>query len=169
MTDQELAPAPPGRSADRARALGGELVEIHEWLRTELARIRDEIGSYIGGDTARPAALRAHCTAFCLALTRHHTSEDTTAFPALGEQFPELTTVLEELRQDHVLVADILRTLRRLLATLTADNAERVRGELAGLAAILESHFRWEERRLVNALNALDAPPTGEELFGAQA
>jgi hypothetical protein len=34
----------------------------------------------------------------------------------------------------------------------------RVRAELDGLAALLESHFGYEEKRLVSALNALEAP-----------
>ncbi|GAA4639615.1 hypothetical protein GCM10023196_101910 [Actinoallomurus vinaceus] len=165
MTGREQAPA--GGPADRARALGGQLIEIHQWLRAELARIREEIGAYAEGDMPRsPRMLRAHCTAFCAALTRHHTSEDATAFPALAAQFPELVPVLDDLRRDHLLVADILRRLQRLLTTLTADNVENVRRELDGLTAILESHFQWEERRLVNAVDALQVPEGGDELFG---
>ena len=46
-----------------------------------------------------------------------------------------------------------------------------VRAELVRirLTAILESHFQWEERRLVAALDALDTPPPAEELFGRAA
>ncbi|GAB3984406.1 hypothetical protein GCM10029978_094010 [Actinoallomurus acanthiterrae] len=163
----ESTPAHAGAPEDRARSLGGQLAEVHQWLRAELARLREEIAAYPGGDTVRsPAPLRVHCTAFCQALTRHHTSEDTTAFPALGERFPELIPVLEELRQDHQLVADILRRLQELLATLTPDNAVPVRRELDGLTAILESHFRWEERRLLDAFDALRTPEASEDLFG---
>ena len=131
-----------------------------------MARIRDQLDAYADGAAAPPTPLLAHCAAFCRALTRHHTSEDTRAFPTLGARFPELVPVLEQLRQDHVLVADILRRLRQLLATLTRSNTEPVRRELDGLAAILDSHFRWEERRLVDALDTLDAAPPAGELFG---
>ncbi|GAA4495357.1 hypothetical protein GCM10023191_035940 [Actinoallomurus oryzae] len=163
MTGDEQGPVSP----DRARALGRQLIEMHQWLRAELARLREEIAAYAGRGTPQPPVpLRAHCTAFCETLTRHHTSEDTTGFPALAEQFPELNPVLEELRQDHVLVADILRRLQRLLTTLSPDNAEPARRELDGLTAILESHFRWEERRLVDAFDALRPARAGEELFG---
>ncbi|MEV5753537.1 hemerythrin domain-containing protein [Actinoallomurus sp. NPDC052308] len=167
MTGDERVPAPEDGSGDRARALGGQLVEVHRWLRAELARLRDEVAGYAGGATPQaPAPLRAHCTAFCQALTRHHTGEDTTAFRVLGERFPELVPVLEELRRDHELVADILRRLQGLLTALTPDNTEQIGRELDGLAAILESHFQWEERRLVDAFDALQAQATSEELFG---
>ncbi|MEV5709754.1 hemerythrin domain-containing protein [Actinoallomurus sp. NPDC052274] len=167
MTGHERVPAPSSGPGDRARALGGQLVEVHRWLRTELARLRDEVAGYVGGAAPQaPAPLRAHCTAFCEALTRHHSSEDTTAFRVLGERFPEFVPVLEELRRDHELVADILRRLHGLLTTLTPDNAEQVGRELDGLTAILESHFRWEERRLVDAFDALQAQAASEELFG---
>jgi hemerythrin-like domain-containing protein len=170
MTGHGPGQAPLGGSGDRAQAFGGQLVEIHQWLRSELARVRQEISTYADSDTSQPPTpLRAHCTAFCRALTQHHTSEDTTAFPALGERFPELVPVLEQLRQDHLLVADILRRLQQLLTTVTPDNAEQVRHELDGLTAILESHFQWEERRLMDAFNALQTPGTSEELFGLPA
>ncbi|MCO5992085.1 hemerythrin domain-containing protein [Actinoallomurus rhizosphaericola] len=159
----EPTPPSPEPYGDRARALGRQLVEVHQWLRAELSRLRDEVADHTGG--AGPVPLQAHCAAFCEALTRHHTSEDTTAFQILGERFPELNPVLEELRRDHRLVADILRRLQHLLATLTPENAEHVGRELDGLTAILESHFQWEERRLVAAFDALQAP-AGEEFFG---
>ncbi|WP_433527204.1 hemerythrin domain-containing protein [Nocardia pseudovaccinii] len=149
--------------ANRARALGQELVAIHDWLRTELTRIRVNVAAYAAGSELRPTQLRAHCAA----LTRHHTGEDTAAFPALAGQFPELAPVLAELRTDHQLVADILRRLTELLDSIGPDNADTVRRELDGLAAILESHFRWEERRLVQAFDELEmGTRTGEELLG---
>ncbi|WP_406230639.1 hemerythrin domain-containing protein [Nocardia sp. NBC_01009] len=166
MPDNTPAPA-TNRSVDRVRALGRELTEVHQDLRTELRRVRIEFDRYLAGDEVPPMRLRTHCTAFCAALTRHHTSEDTTAFPALGNQFPELAPVLAELSADHHLVADILRRLQQLLAEVGPDNADTAKRELDGLAAILESHFQWEERRLVEAFDALEiAASTGEQLFG---
>jgi len=155
--------------ANRARALGRELVAVHHWLRTELTRIRADVTAYAAGSDLRPTQLRAHCTAFCAALTRHHTSEDAAGFPALAEQFPELAPVLAQLGADHELVADILRRLTELLDSVEPDNADTVRRELDGLAAILESHFQWEERRLVRAFDELETGTrTSEELLGAE-
>jgi hypothetical protein len=65
--------------------------------------------------------LQAHCLAFCAAITRHHTSEDATAFPALGARSPELAPVLEALSQDHRLVEDIALRLRELLGAVTPE------------------------------------------------
>ncbi|MFL6056536.1 MAG: hemerythrin domain-containing protein [Actinoallomurus sp.] len=95
-------------------------------------------------------------------MTRHHTGEDDHAFAHLAEPFPELRPVLAELRRDHEIVAGIMRDLQDLLGGLRADldpaERQRVRAELDGLAALLESHFGYEERRLVSALNTLEVP-----------
>jgi hemerythrin-like domain-containing protein len=153
----------------RAAALGRELIEIHEWLRESLARLRDDLdspGSRLGtGTYAR--SIRAHCAGFCSALARHHTSEDQAAFPLLAAQVPELATVLAELQRDHRVVAEILPRVEALAGDFSPDNAQDVRSELDGLAAILESHFRWEERRIVDALNSLGSSSLNpERLFG---
>ncbi|MGO4615099.1 hemerythrin domain-containing protein [Nocardia sp. 2YAB30] len=70
------------------------------------------------------------------------------------------------MRADHGLVAEILRRLDDLLDSAQPD-AETAHRELDSLTAILESHFRWEERRLTKALNALaDSGGTSGELLG---
>jgi iron-sulfur cluster repair protein YtfE (RIC family) len=165
------APAGPG---ERLTAFGNELIEIHVWLRAELARLRADVGSYLDGRGDRPPDLKVHCLSFCSALTRHHAGEDAGAFPLLAKASPELRPVIAQLEDDHQMVRSILRALEQLLASITAEpgaaEAKRVRGELDGLAAILESHFAFEERRIVTALNAL--PPeagTTEGLLGISA
>ncbi|WP_157249764.1 hemerythrin domain-containing protein [Nonomuraea typhae] len=130
-------------------AFGTQLIEAHQWLREELARLREDLGA--GG---RPADLRAHCLAFCSALTRHHTGEDAVAFPALAERHPELRPVLAQLEEDHQLVADILRRI----SALDGSDPKAALAELDGLTAIMESHFAFEERKIVAALDALDLP-----------
>jgi hemerythrin-like domain-containing protein len=104
----------------RLTAFGNQLIEVHLWLREELARLREDVDSYLDGGE-RPRELRAHCLTFCSALSRHHTGEDDGAFPVLAEQFPELRPVLEELRRDHHMVAGILRRLEELLGSLGSD------------------------------------------------
>ncbi|WP_219470670.1 hemerythrin domain-containing protein [Nonomuraea rhizosphaerae] len=141
---------PPTPPDGRLTAFGNQLIEVHLWLREELARLRDN-------PAAGTRELRAHCLAFCAAVTRHHTGEDRTAFPALAGQFPELRPVLEELARDHEQVAAIMRDLGDVLDRPGGD-PERVRTEIDSLAALLESHFVYEEKRIVTALNALSAP-----------
>ncbi|MFB9905441.1 hemerythrin domain-containing protein [Allokutzneria oryzae] len=140
---------------ERLTAFSIELIDTHTWLREELARLRADIDAYLDGVGGRPRDLRAHCLTFCSALTRHHTGEDDHVFPALADEFPELRPTLEKLREDHHLVADILRRLEVLVAEADPADARRVRSELDGLAAILESHFGYEERRIASALDEL--------------
>jgi hypothetical protein len=82
----------------------------------------------------------------------------------LADRYPQLAPVLDKLREDHRLVSSLLRRLRELVGgtdpRIGADprHALRLRGELDGLRAILESHFGYEERTIAEALNELNAP-----------
>jgi hypothetical protein len=128
---------------DRITAYGRQLIEIHDRLRDSLDALRR------GAD----ADLGLHCLAFCAAVTEHHTGEDTGVFPALAREHPELRDVLAGLERDHQVIAGLLVRLREL-----AQQSDRaaIQLELDGLAALLEGHFTWEERRLVAALDAAD-------------
>src|SRR3954447_7015090 len=139
----------------RLTAFGNQLISVHLRLREELDRALDGLAA--GQPPTRE--LRAHCLAFCSALDRHHSEEDGGLFPALAESHPELREVLELLRRDHEVVAGMLRSVEAVLAGARAGPAEAAsaRGELEGLAAILTSHFGYEERRLVPVLNQLGA------------
>ncbi|MGH1563216.1 hemerythrin domain-containing protein [Mumia sp. DW29H23] len=158
--------------SDRSQALGAALVAVHDELRTHLDLLLDAFDDPAIEGTGRPLprSLRQHCLAFCAVVTRHHTSEDNTAFPALATAVPELAPVLAELAHDHTLVADLLGRIERLAtAAHGADTAAReaLRGEVEGLASVLESHLRWEERRIVEALGRLDgATLPAAEMFG---
>jgi Hemerythrin HHE cation binding domain len=152
--------APTGLN-DRLTAFGNQLVDMHIWLREELAGLSDDVDLYLEGGGGRPRELRAHCLTFCSALTAHHTGEDGGVFPLLADRIPELRPVLEELQRDHEIVAGILRRIEGVVGVVERnpgpDAARRVRAELGGLTALLESHFGYEERRLVSALNSLPA------------
>jgi hypothetical protein len=128
----------------RLTALGNQLTETHVRLLDALDALRD--------GAPPPRELADHCLAFCAAVTRHHTEEDTAVFPFLAARHPELRDVLDGLERDHRMVAGMLGRVAELARDLDADGA---RAELDGLAALLESHFTWEEKRLVAALNAV--------------
>lgn len=153
---------PDDAPGDRLAAFGNQLIDVHIWLREELARLQDDVDGYLAGDGERSRELQAHCLAFCSALTRHHTAEDDGVFPELARRFPELAPVLEQLAHDHHMVTGILGRLQDLVDGIgpapDAAEARRVRGELDGLVALVESHFTYEEKKLVAALNALDTP-----------
>ncbi len=153
--------------ADRLTAFGNQLVHVHLWLREELAALRSGLDDHLSGRAGRPRELRAHCLAFCTALTRHHTAEDGGVFPALAEAHPELRPVLDELAHDHLQVEELLVRLQTLLdglpdasaaEPLAPEAARRLSGELDGLIALVESHFTYEEKKLVAALNTLTTP-----------
>ncbi|MEU8182620.1 hemerythrin domain-containing protein [Micromonospora sp. NPDC049044] len=159
---------PSNSPAGRLAAVGNQMIEIHLWLSAELARLRATLDT--SGDVRASRDLRAHCLTFCTALGRHHTGEDTGAFELLAEQVPELRPVIANLITDHEVVAGILARVEALLTDDTAVPRPELRAELDGLAALLESHFRYEEKRLVGALNALTGRPgTTEELLGLTA
>ncbi|HWL97968.1 MAG TPA: hemerythrin domain-containing protein [Nocardioidaceae bacterium] len=123
----------------RLRAFSEELLNIHDDLRAQLAWLRE------GKDAVAGRSLAAHCLAFCAALSKHHTAEDSIAFPALAEQRPALRQVLEGMTQDHEMIASLLarvEAITHLLDDETPDEAvESLHGELDGLSTILESHF----------------------------
>ena len=144
----------PSRAA-RLSALGDELLRIHDSLRAELRRLQDGVH-----EPGRPLAV--HCLAFCAALTRHHTGEDGGAFPALAARSPELRPLLEKMAEDHAMISGIVARIEEVAAS--GDPA--LAGELDGLAAIMESHFAFEERRIRDALHELDG--SAVELLGAQ-
>jgi hemerythrin-like domain-containing protein len=125
----------------RFAAYGNQLILIHAKLRDLLDDLRDGVVPEVDFAT--------HCVAFCAAVTGHHTGEDETVFPLLAARHPELREFLAELRRDHQVLAGLLAGLPG-----AANRTEA----LDGLAAILETHFRGEEKRLVDVLNAVTAP-----------
>jgi hypothetical protein len=125
---------------DRLIAFGNQLVDSHIRLRELLAGLRD--GTYTGID------LRTHCLTFCSVLTKHHEAEDDSGFPVLAQHYPELRPVLDELGRDHRQLAEVLDRLKDV-------SSMEVGVELDTLAALLETHLVYEEKKLVVALNEL--------------
>ena len=142
----------------RIAALGDELVRIHDSLRADVHRLRTG-----AAEAGRPLA--THCLAFCAAMTRHHTGEETGAFPALAARFPDLQPLLDKMAEDHVLIAGIVARVDEIARELADDSSPRLTAELDGLSAIMESHFAFEERRIRHALDALDG--SAAEVLGA--
>jgi hemerythrin-like domain-containing protein len=124
----------------RFRAYGNQLIQAHHELRDMLDDLREGL--------VPERELAAHCLAFCSAVTRHHTAEDRTLFPVLAARHPELRDFLAGLERDHQIIAGMLTRL--------ADGPSQE--ELNGVAAVLETHFIGEEKRLAGVLNALTAP-----------
>ena len=151
------------RETTRLIAWSQELRQVHLRLRQALEFTRSAVAE---GQTAEAATrdLLLYCHGFCAALDGHHRGEDHTLFPAIRAARPELEPVLRYLTQDHSMIAHLLGGLRAAVDR-TAPVAELDR-HLEGVAAIMESHFRYEERQLLSVLEtlSLDAPP--EEVLG---
>lgn len=146
------------RETRRLIAWAHELRRVHAQLRKALALAQDAAAS---GGAAGAAAreLLLYCHGFCVALDEHHRGEDRTLFPAIGAQHPELRPVLRALEQDHSMIAHLLARLRAALDG--GAQAGELARHLEGIAAIMESHFRYEERQLLTILGKLhlDADP----------
>ena len=136
--------------ADRATAWSRQLAQAHDVLREQLRSLRQDPGLPAAGD-----GLTAHCLAFCSALAAHHEGEDGGMFAELLRARPGLRPVVTKLAEDHRLIAGILasvRDLAREAAQAGPGRREAIRRELDGLAAIMESHFGYEERALGQVL-----------------
>jgi hypothetical protein len=144
---------------DRTVALSRQLARAHQELRRQLAELRN-------GPGENHPTLTAHCLAFCAALSDHHQGEDAGMFTDLLRRHPDLEDTIRKLVQDHDMIAAILTRVAELAATATGS----VPAELDGLAAIMESHFRYEERAISNALDE-GTPDSGwsAQVFGGGA
>jgi hemerythrin-like domain-containing protein len=150
----------PEAEPHRLIAWDRELADAHQRLRQALqvARAALDTGDTVGVQSAR-ADLTLYCHGFCAALGGHHGREDAALFPRLFADDPALQPALAKLRQDHELIASLLTQFDQAISS-DAPPAE-LSLQLDGLAAIMESHFRYEERQLLGPLSAfeLDADP----------
>lgn len=148
---------------DRLIAWNHEMRAVHERLREALRLTRIALA---GGASTEPAQrdLLLFCHGFCTALTGHHEGEDRELFPAIAAAHPELRDVLRKLQQDHSMIAYLLGALQAAVdRTAPSDELDR---HLEGVAAIMESHFRYEERSLGVALEALELNADPGQVFG---
>jgi hemerythrin-like domain-containing protein len=154
----------------RLIAWNRELAAAHQRLRRALRLVRDALGTGdrdalgTGDRAAARTDLMLYCHGFCTALSGHHVSEDTALFPELSARHPALKPTLAKLRQDHEMIASLLTQFDHAL-TSSAATSELLR-HLGGLSAIMESHFRYEERQLLDILATLDLAAGPHALLG---
>lgn len=143
----------------RFTAWSAELRRVHAALREALRVTRQAVADGEPGETAARDLL-LYCHGFCLALDGHHRSEDHVLFPAIEAAHPDLAPVLRKLEQDHSMIAHLLGGLQSAVDSHAAP--DELHRHLEGVAAIMESHFRYEERQLLIVLERLelDAAPT---------
>jgi hypothetical protein len=150
------------RETARLIAWSHEFREVHARLREALPVTRSPVGDGASGEAATRGLL-LFCHGFCAALDSHHQAEDRTLFPAIAAAHPELHQVLRSPEQDHSMIVDLLDGLRAAVdGNASLDELDH---HLDGVAAVMENHFRYEERQLLTVLDTLglDADP-GEVL-----
>ncbi len=138
------------RSQNRLVAWDRELSVAHDRLRHALRLVRESLADE--GSPGRDLLL--YCHGFCAALTGHHLGEDSVLFPALDVGHPELGEVIAQLRDDHGMIAYLLLELDHALRAYAPP--EELARHLDGIGAIMESHFGYEERRLLPLLARLE-------------
>jgi hypothetical protein len=134
---------------DRTIAWSRQLAQAHDALREQLRSLQASPGSQAD------EGLLSHCLAFCSALAGHHEGEDAGMFAEILRVRPDLGPAVARLTDDHRTIAGILASVRRLAREAhgaAGERREAIRRELDGLAAIMESHFGYEERALSGAL-----------------
>ena len=146
----------PTNPTDTSRlvAWDRELRAVHARLRDALRIARDAVD-----DAAPSRELLLFCTGFCAALDGHHRGEDRVVFPGLLAVAPQLRDVVDQLVRDHAMLSHLLGELQR--AVDAREGPATLHRHLDGIEAVMETHFRYEEKRLLPVLAglALDATP----------
>ncbi|KPC90886.1 hemerythrin domain-containing protein [Streptomyces albus] len=151
------------RETTRLVAWSQELRRVHHRLRDALSVTRASLADGTPGEAATRELL-LYCHGFCAALDRHHQGEDRTLFPAIAAAHPQLRPVLRSLEQDHSMIAHLLGGLRE--AVDRAAPPDELDRHLEGVAALMENHFRYEERQLLTVLETLELAAGAEEMLG---
>lgn len=142
-----------------------EVSASHTRLRAALQLAQDSLTvPQLSDQHAASRDLLLYCLGFCAALGGHHRSEDTRLFPELAGRHPELDETIAYLQQDHSMIAHLLGGLEK--AVRSQAPPEEIGRHLEGLAAIMESHFRYEERQLLAVLATLDLDAPVTDLLG---
>lgn len=140
-----------------------ELRRVYARLRKALELTRAAVAD---GDRASDTLddLLLLCHGFCTALDAHHQGEDRELFPAVAAAHPEVADVLHRLQQDHSMIAHLVAALRQ--ATRQSAPPAEVARHLDGIGAIMESHFRYEERQLLTILETLELSADPGQVLG---
>lgn len=136
---------------------------VHERLREALRVTRSALREGRSGESATRDLL-LFCHGFCTALNGHHESEDRTLFPAIAAAHPDLRETLRQLEQDHSMISHLLTGLQASVDR--SARPDELGQHLEGTAAVMESHFRFEERRLLAVLETLTLDRDPREALG---
>ncbi|NDL56542.1 hemerythrin domain-containing protein [Phytoactinopolyspora sp. XMNu-373] len=152
---------------DRLVAWGDELTRIHTQLRNALDVARAAVEDAGEAEELSDHAARnllLYCRGFCAALSGHHRGEDAVLFPELLAMRPDLVPVVAQLTSDHNMIEHLLGGLAA--AVESGVGTEEQLQHLDGIEAVMETHFRYEEKKLVDLLNEAELEKTKRQYFG---
>lgn len=177
VLDESTRPLGPGHDAGRSYSPIDEmnaqhLVDIHDHLRGELARLRDLIDEVRAGATDAEIARSqiqamtlkqnnwitgAYCQGYCRLVTTHHTLEDQAVFPHLRDGDPELAQVIHRLEEEHRAIHGVIERVDVALVAFvsTPDGIDDLRDAVDLLTDTLLSHLSYEEHQLVEPIARL--------------
>ncbi|GAB3954985.1 hypothetical protein GCM10029976_098470 [Kribbella albertanoniae] len=151
------------RETTRLVAWSNELRRVHVRIREALEVTRQAVRDGVPTERASRDLL-LYCHGFCAALDGHHQGEDRALFPAIEATHPQLAPVLRALTQDHSMIEHLLQGLRD--AVDRAATPEELDRHLEGVAAIMENHFRYEEKQLLAVLEDLELNAAVQDVLG---
>jgi len=145
------------RSVEHRRSAVAEAERLIAWadeLRRVHARLREALELAYDGDSDLDTEkdLLLYCWGFCVALDGHHRAEDAMLFPAIVATRPDLAKVIATLSADHTMIEHLIGGLRTAMEA--GLSAEEKRRHLDGIGAVMETHFRFEEKKLIEVLEA---------------
>ncbi len=144
-----------GQERERVVAWGQELRTVHRRLRDALQFAREAVED--GTETETLAKnLELFCWGFCTALNGHHSSEDSNLFPLVLREVPELASTIGKLVEDHNMIAYLIVDLEKALSRNSGQDV--LLRHLDGIEAVMETHFRFEEKQLVGLLDEMAGP-----------
>ncbi|CAM5260879.1 cation-binding protein [Streptomyces spiroverticillatus] len=150
-----------------ALTVGDKLLEIHVWLRGQLARVRADAEAHFAAAAADPGAptlpglglqIRQHCLAFCETLDFHHRSEDAAVFPQIEHHQPHLAEALARLREEHRKVADLKSELAAHIREFRTADPGTFLAELTRMSEELTAHMDYEESVILPILSGIPLP-----------
>jgi alkanesulfonate monooxygenase SsuD/methylene tetrahydromethanopterin reductase-like flavin-dependent oxidoreductase (luciferase family)/hemerythrin-like domain-containing protein len=177
LWDEEKRPTGPPPAPDAVYTAAGragsqQLIDIHDHLRAELARVRSLVHQVADGAVDVAAArseintmtmrqnnwtLGAFCESYCRFVTLHHTLEDQMLYPQLRRGDARLGPVLDRLTEEHHVIHGVLERVDRALVAMVGE-PERIT-ELSAAVDLLTdtllSHLSYEERELVEPMARL--------------
>ncbi len=163
------APAPDTVYTDDGRQVAQHLIDVHDHLRAELAKVRDIVDQVQDGSVSPGAArdeiaeltirqndwvMGAYCASYCRTVTTHHSIEDASLFPHLRQREAGIAAVIDRLEVEHRVIHAVLEEVDAALVAFVGSPGDfsAIDAAMDSLSDTLLSHLSYEEQQLVEPL-----------------